>query len=309
MGFIKRTFDFIGKHILLIIPMFLVSLAPQALAYIVTGEFSTGVLIKSQDLVLNYVNTVGTSKGWLEIMGGIGNLITENFPKFGMMIGILIATAVILRIFIIPGVYGAINHGLSDKKLTVSQYAGLFYKKTGKYLLFLLCSGLYWFFWSFAGLIILLLVAAVGLAIQPIAGFLIMLASAFFVFAFIYLSLIIILWYPAIAVENLRMEQALRKSIKIMHKILPVILMTYVIAYLAYLSIMAIFTAVTASQTGQEIASVFLSVLMTFFLMVYQMVVYKSYLNAEKQAYLKILEFNEEEKRKKQLQEPQQPEE
>ena len=300
MGFVKRTFDFIGKHILLIIPMFLASLIPQLLAYLVTGEFFTGVYMKLLDLVSKYIESISSSApGWLDILNGIGKIISANYPKFGLMVAVMVATSVILNIFIVPGVYGAINRGLSEEKIIAPGFAALFYKNTGKYVLFLLCNLLYWFFWTFAGILILVFVGAVALAIQSIASFLLMLTAAFFIFAVIYLYLIIVLWYPAMAVEGLGIEQALRKSLKITRKILPLILLTYTGALLLSNLVMAAFNGFSISDTGQEVASIFLSVLMAFFLMVYQMVIYKSFVNAEKQAYMKLIELDEEEKRKK----------
>jgi hypothetical protein len=308
MGFVRKTFDFIGKHMLLIIPIFLASIVPQLLAFVASGYFSTSVFIRLQDVTLKYIADNTATKGWAEVIGGINGLIYQDFPKFMLMAGVLVVSSILLQIFIYPGVYGAINSGLSDEKLTGGKFAALFYRKTLKYVIYLLCTVLYWFFWIFAAVIILVFAGTIGLAIQSIASFLLLIALAGVLFGYFYLSIIIILWYPAVEVEDLGMEQALRKSIKVVRKILPSILFTYVVAYAINIAILSIFNSMTTNPTAQDVASIFLSILTMFFLMVYQMVIYKSYVNAEKQAYARMIELDALEQKEKAAQEPKKPE-
>lgn len=296
MIFVRKAFDFIGKHAALIIPMFILSLVPQALAFWITGSFPSDVLTRLQTMVTDYFSSPNVGTAADAIIGALSKMITDNFPNFGTMIGILLISTLVLRIFIVPGVYASITRGLSDEPLSVRSAAPLFVRDMKKYVIYLVCLALYWFFWAFCAAMIFLFAFTFSFILQSAFAVLITLAVIFIIACVIYLNLVIVLWYPAMSLEELGVEAALRKGIKVARRFMPLILLTYAVSYGLYLLIMFGFASITSSTTGLEIASVILSVLMTFFLMVFQMILYKTYVDIEKTAYAKMIAEEEAEK-------------
>jgi hypothetical protein len=213
------------------------------------------------------------------------------------MISVFAATSLPLSLFVVSGTYAAVSRGLSDEPMPLRSVQPLYVRDAGRYAVYLLCLLLYWFFWSFAAAMVLLMAFVLALMVQPIQVVLMLLVVILLAGAFVYLGLVITLWYPAMAHERLSVEAALRKGIKVTRRFLPLIVLVYLaVGAVSALILWAVRAAAPDSALAASAAFSVVWVLAAFFIMVFQIVVYKTYVDVEQSAYQRMIAEEEAEK-------------
>ncbi len=210
MRHLENAFKFTFKNFLLTLP-FLISVAIPA---IITGVGSLGLIANSTIFINDFKKMMEDLTYGSSTFDYSRFFETLNLGPFIASLAISGLISLVLTIIIKPATYGLINLHYETGNAKLSDISGCMSKYIGRFILFLLLSlaigiGLVIVFYIL--IFILILVATASKAIGVILLILFILA---FLVGFVALSIYMILWFPAVCVEDSGIIEGLKNSFR-----------------------------------------------------------------------------------------------
>lgn len=210
MRHLENAFKFTFKNFLLTLP-YLISLAIPAL---IVGVGSLGLLGGSAEFI----------NAFQEMMGDVANgnstfdfsrlLESLNIKAFIASSAISVVISLVLNIIIMPATYGLVNlqyetgnAKLNDLSHCISKYIGRYILYGLLYLAFLIGSAIAAFFLMLFGIFI-------STIIEPLGFILVFLILIAYIVALIAMSVYLMLWFPAVCVEDCGVIDGLKSSFR-----------------------------------------------------------------------------------------------
>ncbi|NLP12927.1 MAG: hypothetical protein GX383_00235 [Clostridium sp.] len=215
MKYLEDAFKFLGKNLLLSIPLIIMVVIPNIIQGSTDKETATEMA--------NQINQLSLSVTMGEISPTEFQIMALDIlkPLFVLM-AIANVVLIVLSLFITPATYGMVNKALEEEDTNLIDFFPQLGKKIFKFIIFSIASFLLWFIISIVVTIISVLMVflvnglsekssalmGLGIVISVLLGVVVFLALVAFYFLTIY-------WFPAMVIDDLRVISAFKKSIEV----------------------------------------------------------------------------------------------
>ena len=206
MKYVEKTFKFIGKFYLLVIPLYILAAIPALINYIVVNGSLGGIF------------------GSFSSMDNLFNQFDNPYEMFRSLSSLFFVAsaasfiALALRFLVMPVTYGLVNKALQTGQGDLNDFSEAFSQNIGKYALYWLLNLAIWIVFMIAAFIIILILALLTAVIKWFGVFLLFIAIMAMIVAALVVITITSLWFASMVVDDFDVTKALKKSIELARK-------------------------------------------------------------------------------------------
>jgi hypothetical protein len=126
--------------------------------------------------------------------------------------------SLVLTLIVTPATYGMVNKALNEGFATLNDFVPQFKNNIAKYLIFWLGNLVIWIVFSIICVLLIVITSLISAIIKWLGLLLFIIVFITMFIAAVYISVNITLWFPAMAIDNLDVVSAFKKSFSLVKK-------------------------------------------------------------------------------------------
>lgn len=221
MKYVEKTFKFIGKFYLLVIPLYILAAIPTLINSIIAAS-SFGGIFGSFNVMSNPFNRFDNPYEIFSVLS-----------RFFFVASVASFIALAIKFLVMPITYGLVNKALQTGRGDLNDFSEALSQNIVKYVLFWLLNLAIWIIFSVAAFIIILILVLLTEVIKWLGVFFIFIAILALIAAALVIITLTSLWFAAMVVDDLDVTAALKKSIEMAKKNFWMILAVIVVVSIA----------------------------------------------------------------------------